>query len=278
MTHLPSVPLYSVAISSRVLMFQRQTVWSPLLISGAAVAQEGKGWLGVDVQDVTKAEADKLKWDAPHGAKVGVVASGSPAENAGLKPGDIIDVADGVEIETSSAFERLIATKPPGTELRLRVLSGGSERRVSVTLAERPKVQAAQDQDGPLLMLDTGGHVALIRDLAFTPDGKQLVWAGDDKVIRIWDWKAGKTIRTIRGQVGPGSEGKIYAMALSPDARWQRPSLFDLLGSAFRTQFKETTNEPLPKRWAELIKHFNAQGRANHPAQETDPGRGARVR
>jgi WD40 repeat protein len=72
----------------------------------------------------------------------------------------------------------------------------------------------------PVLMLDTGGHMAIINDLAFTPDGKQLVSAADDKVIRIWDWQAGKTIRFIRGEVGPGNEGKPFAMALSPDGRW----------------------------------------------------------
>lgn len=129
-----------------------------LLIGSTALAQEDKGWLGADVLDVTKAEADRLKWDAPHGVKVGVVASGSPASKAGLKAGDIIDLADGVEIETSSAFEKLLATKSPSDQLRLRVLSGGSERRITVTLAEHPRVQVVQDQALPLLMLDTGGH------------------------------------------------------------------------------------------------------------------------
>jgi WD40 repeat protein len=191
-----------------------------LLIGGTAPAQEGKGWLGVDVLDVTKAEADKLGWDTPHGAKVGVVASGSPAEKAGLKTGDIVVSTDNVEPDTSADFEKAIAAKSPGAEVRLRVLSGGRERHVAVTLAERPTIQAAQDQPLPLLMLDTGGHMALINGLAFTPDGKQLVSSSDDKVIRVWDWRAGKTIRTIRGQVGSGDEGKIYAMALSPDGRW----------------------------------------------------------
>ena len=78
--------------------------------------------------------------------------------------------------------------------------------------------QAADD--APQLMLDTGGHMAIIKGLAFTADGNQLVSAGDDKVVRVWDWRSGTTVRTIRGQVGPGHEGKIFGMALSPDGRW----------------------------------------------------------
>jgi WD40 repeat protein len=192
-----------------------------LLIVGSVSAQDAKGWLGTDVQDVTKAEADKLKWESPHGAKLGVVASGSPAEKAGLKSGDIILSIDRTVIDTSSEVDAAVTAKRPGDAILLQVLSNGNERRVSVTLAERPKIQAtAQDQALPVLLLDTAGHMALIRGLAFTPDGKRVVSAGDDKVIRVWDWQAGKTIRTIRGQVAPGDEGKIFAMALSPDGRW----------------------------------------------------------
>src|SRR5262249_36852523 len=142
-----------------------------LLISSAAWAQEARIWFGADVLDVTKAEADKLGWDTPHGAKLGVIASSSPAEKAGLKTGAIIDGIDGVEVETGSAFEKTITARPPGTDVRLRVLSGGRERRVTVTLAERPQIQSVQDLGVPLLRLDTGGHTAVIRSLAFTPDG-----------------------------------------------------------------------------------------------------------
>ena len=69
-------------------------------------------------------------------------------------------------------------------------------------------------------MLDTGGHMALIRGIAFTPDGRQLVSASDDKTIRVWDLASGKTVRTIRGESAPGHAGKIFAMALSPDGKW----------------------------------------------------------
>jgi WD40 repeat protein len=72
----------------------------------------------------------------------------------------------------------------------------------------------------PILQIDPGGHKSMIKDVTFTKDGCYLVSAADDKVVRVWDLKTGKTVRTLRGQIGAGSEGKIYAMALSPDERW----------------------------------------------------------
>lgn len=72
----------------------------------------------------------------------------------------------------------------------------------------------------PRLVIDSGGHMGFIRDVAFTHDGRFLVSGGDDKVIRIWDRETGKTVRTIRGEIGAGDEGKINCLALSPDNRY----------------------------------------------------------
>ncbi|MDP7158754.1 MAG: caspase family protein [SAR324 cluster bacterium] len=54
--------------------------------------------------------------------------------------------------------------------------------------------------------------------LLITPDGR-LVTASDDKTIRIWNPKNGREERKILGQLGSGSEGKIYSIALSPDGK-----------------------------------------------------------
>jgi WD40 repeat protein len=59
-----------------------------------------------------------------------------------------------------------------------------------------------------------------IQDVAFTPDGRFLLSASNDKVVRVWDLTTGQTVRTIRGEIGVGREGMIYAMALSPDGNW----------------------------------------------------------
>ena len=85
--------------------------------------------------------------------------------------------------------------------------------------AQARSAEPAEAESLFFLDLDTGGHRAFVKDLAFTPDGETLVSASDDKTIRIWDWRSGVTLRTIRGFIGDDNEGKIFAVAVSPDGR-----------------------------------------------------------
>jgi WD40 repeat protein len=80
-------------------------------------------------------------------------------------------------------------------------------------------LSCSSSADEPRLVIDSGGHQAAVTFLAFTKDGKHLVSAGEDKVIRVWDIASG-TARVIRGQIGDGPLGMIYAAALSPDNRY----------------------------------------------------------
>ena len=93
---------------------------------------------------------------------------------------------------TRRALSQRWAARRPNTEIKLRLLRGGKEKRLAVTLGARPVEQArAEPKDVPILQLDTGGHMAKIKGIAFTPDGRQLVSASDDKTIRVWDLASG---------------------------------------------------------------------------------------
>ncbi len=72
----------------------------------------------------------------------------------------------------------------------------------------------------PRLVIETGGHKAMIRELLFTPDGRELVSVSDDKTIRIWsvhaDGRRAVLARTVRGQIEAGRGGMMASAALSP--------------------------------------------------------------
>src|SRR4051812_42095969 len=59
---------------------------------------------------------------------------------------------------------------------------------VVLTFLAMPNAAGAQSKsDGPLLVLDSGGHAAKVWRTLFTPDGKSVLTVSDDKTIRLWD-------------------------------------------------------------------------------------------
>ena len=85
--------------------------------------------------------------------------------------------------------------------------------------------QAPTGDKEPLLQLEPGGPTALVTAVCFSPDGEKLYAAGFDKVVRVWErGKDGKytLLREVayRVPIGPGINGAINALALSPDGNW----------------------------------------------------------
>ena len=74
-------------------------------------------------------------------------------------------------------------------------------------------------EEEPILVINPQGHSAMISDIMFTPDGKTLISVSYDKTIRLWDVETGDLIKTLRGQIGEGSEGSLYSGTLSPDGK-----------------------------------------------------------
>jgi WD40 repeat protein len=86
-------------------------------------------------------------------------------------------------------------------------------------LVGKPCFAAGTEPEKPILVLDAGGHTAVVRKVLFTPNGKEIVTVSADKTVRVWDVASGDTLRVLRLPVGPGDEGVIDAVAVSPDGK-----------------------------------------------------------
>ncbi|MGA8752312.1 PDZ domain-containing protein, partial [Candidatus Deferrimicrobium sp.] len=95
-----------------------------------------RGWLGVYIQPLTPETAESLGISGRRGALVSDVTSGGPAEKAGIRSGDVIVGFDGKEIRDQHDLPQLVAATKPGKTADVRLIRGGKETTVAVTIAE----------------------------------------------------------------------------------------------------------------------------------------------
>jgi len=95
-----------------------------------------RGRLGVMIQDLTPDLAEALGIDAKSGAVIASVEPGTPAEEAGLKAGDVIVAVDGRKVDDSADLRQNIGLRRPGDRVDITYLREGKKRHVKVKLAE----------------------------------------------------------------------------------------------------------------------------------------------
>ncbi len=103
-----------------------------------------RGRIGVGIAEVTKDVAEALGLSRASGALVRSVEAGSPAERGGIEVGDIITRFDGKPIERSSDLPRLVGGTRPGSQVTLQVWRKGSNRDLSLTVAELEPERSAR--------------------------------------------------------------------------------------------------------------------------------------
>jgi serine protease Do len=108
-----------------------------------------RGMIGVTVQPMTSDLARSLAVDQVTGALVSNVQSGSPAEKAGIRRGDVITAINGETVKDGNDLRNHIAALQPGTRVDVRVLRNGKPEMLGVTLAELSSDRGASaDEDG----------------------------------------------------------------------------------------------------------------------------------
>lgn len=97
------------------------------------------GWLGVQIQDVTRELAESFGMKKPRGALVSKVIPGSPAEKAELQIGDIITEFNDQPIEMSGDLPPMVGVTPINDKATLKILRQGDEKTITFNIGLLPE-------------------------------------------------------------------------------------------------------------------------------------------
>ncbi len=98
-----------------------------------------RGWVGIGVQNLTAELAESLKLPKVRGALITDVVNSSPADKAGIKPGDVLVGVEGKSVTDSDSTLNLISALRPGHNATLKVLREKNELDLKVNIGRRPK-------------------------------------------------------------------------------------------------------------------------------------------
>ncbi|BCB25546.1 DegQ protease [Sulfurimicrobium lacus] len=100
-----------------------------------------RGWIGVEVQDITPELAESFKLPFSSGTMIAGVLRGGPADLAGVKPGDILQEVNGKPVKDSAAMLNQISALQPGKMAALKIQRNKADMMLQVNVGKRPKME-----------------------------------------------------------------------------------------------------------------------------------------
>jgi len=97
-----------------------------------------RGWLGVVIQDMNEGLARSFSYEGTTGALIADVTPGGPADQAGLRSGDIVLAVGGNVIRDIDQLKMLVADIDPGEKVTLDIHRDGTRATIGVTIGELP--------------------------------------------------------------------------------------------------------------------------------------------
>jgi len=125
----------SMGIGFAIPVSLAKSVMEQIIKSGSVT----RGWIGVEVQEITPELAETFKLKDTQGALIAGVMRGSPADRAGIKPGDILLAVAGKPIGDAQSMLGVIAAQTPGQPAQLKISRAGKQLDLTVNVAKRPK-------------------------------------------------------------------------------------------------------------------------------------------
>lgn len=120
---------------------------SPIVAKLRSGQEIARGYLGVQIQPITGDLADSLNLPQNRGEFVQAVEPGQSADNAGIKPGDVVTKVNGKDVTSDQTLSFIVANIAPGTRIPVELYREGQRRTVTVTVGKRPsEEELAQSQ------------------------------------------------------------------------------------------------------------------------------------
>lgn len=163
-----------------------------------------RGWLGVQIQNVSDDIAESLGLEEARGAIVAEAQENSPAQKAGLLSGDTILAVNGTEVEDPRELSKIIAAYEPDTSVDITVWRDGETRDIAVTLGrlqDQEQVAAVQPEAGEArTSLDDLGLVLTTKaEAGLEGDGVVIAEIDPDSPAAEKRLKAGDVILEVAG-------------------------------------------------------------------------------
>ena len=98
-----------------------------------------RGWIGVGGRDITRELAETLQIKAAGGALITQVVRGGPADQAGVKPGDVLVGVNGSPVGDWGTVLNQVAVLKPGDQAKLKLQRENADAEVTVTIGRRPR-------------------------------------------------------------------------------------------------------------------------------------------
>jgi serine protease DegQ len=114
-------------------------VMQQIVATGAVI----RGWVGIEVQEITPEIAASFHLKSARGALIAGVLRGGPADRAGIRPGDVLVAVGGEPVQDSTSLLNLIAALAPGKVAQLRLIRNQAEMQLPVTVEKRPALRKA---------------------------------------------------------------------------------------------------------------------------------------
>jgi Do/DeqQ family serine protease len=127
----------SMGIGFAIPVSTAKMVLEQIIKSGSVT----RGWIGVEVQEVSPQAAESFKLGDTRGALIAGVLRGGPADKAGVKPGDVLYEVEGKPVVDPSSMLNVVAALAPGTNAHMKLKRKGQNVETDVAVGRRPKPQ-----------------------------------------------------------------------------------------------------------------------------------------